>query len=348
MNPAAEFVRKKFREYYQKKGVIAPEGIEKREFGFGNDKKIDYRHLSFTKEEELKNYFVTNSPLYASFSSAYYEFPSAQPMPKKNILAADLIFEFDAECHHDSLTCSECLEKAKQNTQRLIDDFLIPDFGFDKKDIKITFSGSRGYHLYVVNEEVKHLNAEARRAIVDYLQAKNLDIKSIIRGGATLKSKGWRGRLAKAAHDYVRVSSEKKFTEKEEILRKMAEGNYDLFRGAHSFWDKMLNEQVVYLGSAIDQSVTIDISRLIRLPSTLHGGSSLLCKYVDNLDKFNPFSDTVVFYNPPMKIKFTKDVSEMVLKEQTLGPFKAGEEKNVPEYAALYLICKEVALPSIL
>jgi DNA primase small subunit len=269
-------------------------------------------------------------------------------MPKKNMLAADLIFEFDAECHHDSLTCSECLGKAKRDTQRLIDDFLIPDFGFDKKDITTAFSGSRGYHLYVVNEEVKHLNAEARRAIVDYLQAKNLDIKSIIRGGATLSSKGWRGRLARAAHEYAKQSTEKKFEEKDFILKKMSEGNYDLFRGPLSFWSKVLNEQAIHLGSAIDQSVTIDISRLIRLPSTLHGGSSLLCTYVDNLDKFDPFRDAVVFYNPPMKVKLTKDVSEFVLKEQTLGPFKAGEEKSIPEYAALYLICKEAAVPSIL
>lgn len=325
--------------------MVAPEGMEKREFGFGNDKKIDYRHLSFAKEDELKNYFVTNSPLYASFSSAYYEFPSAQPMPKKNLLAADLIFEFDADCPHGCLTCNECLDKAKRDTQRLIDDFLIPDFGFAKKDIKITFSGSRGYHLYVINEEVKHLNAEARRAIVDYLQAKNLDIKSIIRGGATLESKGWRGRLAKAAYDYVKTSNEKKFTEKEEILKKMSEGNYDLFRGAHSFWDRMLNEQIIHLGSAIDQSVTIDISRLIRLPSTLHGGSSLLCMYVDNLDKFDPFRDAVVFYNPPMKIKVTRDIGEFMLKDQTFEPLVHGQEASLPEYAALYLICKESALP---
>jgi len=345
MNPAAEFIRKKFRDYYQKKGVTAPADFEKREFGFGNDKKIDYRHVSFKKEDELRNYLISNTPLYASFSSAYYEFPGSQPMNKKNLLGADLIFEFDAECHHDSLTCLECLEKAKQDTLRLIDDFLIPDFGFKKQDIKITFSGSRGYHVYALNDEAKQLNSDARRHIVDYLQAKNLDINGIIRGGATLASKGWKGRLAKAAYEYVKNSQEKKFAEKEGILKKMAEGNYDLFKGAHSFWSTMLSEQVIKLGSAIDQSVTIDMSRLIRLPSTLHGGSSLICRYVDNLDKFNPFNDAVVFYNPPMKIKLTKDVSEIVLKEQTFGPFKAGEEKSIPEYAALYLICKEAALP---
>lgn len=345
MNPSADFIRKKFREYYQKKGVAAPPGMEKREFGFGNDKKIDYRHLSFTKETELKSYFATNGPLYASFSSAYYEFPSAQPMPKKGMLGADLIFEFDIECKHGNIACPICMEKAKHDTNRLIDDFLIPDFGFSRKDISITFSGSRGYHLYVVNDEVKHLNGEARRAIVDYLQAKNIDIKSIIRGGATLASSGWRGRLARAAHEYAKNSTDRKFEEKEFILKKISEGNYDLFKGPHSVWSKILSEQVIHLGSAIDQSVTIDLSRLIRLPSTIHGGSSLLCTYVEKLDKFDPFRDAVVFYNPPMKVKFTKDVAGFVLKEQTLGPFKAGEEKNVPEYAALYLICKEAALP---
>jgi DNA primase catalytic subunit len=199
--------------------------------------------------------------------------------------------------------------------------------------------------VYVVNDSVRQLAGEARRQIVDYLQAKNLDIKSIIRGGATLKSTGWRGRLAKAAYEYVGSSGEKKFKDKDEILRKMSEGNYDLFRGAHSFWDRLLNEQVIHLGSAIDQSVTIDLSRLIRLPSTIHGGSSLLCMAIDDIDKFNPFKDAVVFYNYPEKIKLVKDVSEFVLREQTFGPFKAGEEKSLPEYAALYLVCKEAALP---
>lgn len=345
MNPAADFIRKKFREYYQKKGIVPPSDFEKREFGFGNDKKIDYRHHGFKTADELKGYFITNTPLYASFSSAYYEFPSTQPMNRKNLLGSDLIFEFDAECSHDKIACVECLEKAKQDTIKLIEDFLIPDFGFKKSDIAMTFSGSRGYHVYIVNDEVKHLGGEARRQIVDYLQAKNLDIKSIIRGGATLGSKGWRGRLARAAREHAEKSSEKKFTEKEDILKKMSEGNYDLFRGAHSFWDKLLNEQIVHLSSGIDQSVTIDISRLIRMPSTLHGGSSLLCMRVDSLDKFNPFNDAVVFYNPPMKIKMLKDVGEFVLKEQTFEPLVHGQEANLPEYAALYLICKEAAIP---
>ena len=267
-------------------------------------------------------------------------------MTKKNILGADLIFEFDAECKHNNLACPECLEKAKRDTIRLIEDFLVPDFGFDKKDISVSFSGSRGYHVYVVNDAVKQLSGEARRQLVDYLQAKNLDVKSIIRRGATLSSKGWSGRLAKAAYEHVKSSDQKKFAEKEDVLKKMSEGNYDLFMGAHSFWDKTLNEQVIHLSSAIDQSVTIDLSRLIRLPSTLHGGSSLLCQYVDNLDKYNPFSDAVVFYNPPMKIKLTKDVSELVLREETFGPFIHGQETSLPEYAALYLICKEAALPA--
>jgi DNA primase small subunit len=345
MNPAVDFIRKKFRDYYQKSGITAPREMEKREFGFGNDKKIDYRHHGFKDVEELKNYFVTNTPLYASFSSAYYEFPSVQPMSRKSILGADLIFEFDAECEHDRLACPDCLEKAKRDTIRLIEDFLVPDFGFNKKDISVTFSGSRGYHVYVVNDEVKHLNSEARRQIVDYVQANHLDAKSIIRRGATPDSKGWSGRLARAARDYVQQSTEKKFEGKGEILKKMSEGNYDLFKGAHSFWNKILSDRIVHLSSAIDQSVTIDISRLIRLPSTLHGGSSLLCRHVGDLDKFNPFNDAVVFYNPPMKVKLTKDASALTLKEETFGPFKAGQETSLPEYAALYLICKEAALP---
>ena len=58
MNPAAEFIRTKFREYYQKYGVGEPADFERREFGFGNDKKIDYRHIAFKKKDEFRSYFI--------------------------------------------------------------------------------------------------------------------------------------------------------------------------------------------------------------------------------------------------------------------------------------------------
>ena len=66
-----DFIKGKLKNYYEKNGARAPPSIEKREFGFGNDKKIDYRHAAFRNADELKKHLLEQLPLYASFSAAY-------------------------------------------------------------------------------------------------------------------------------------------------------------------------------------------------------------------------------------------------------------------------------------
>ncbi|MEM0372871.1 MAG: DNA primase catalytic subunit PriS [archaeon] len=335
-----EFVKSRLKQYYERRGARAPREIERREFGFGNDKKIDYRHISFKNENELKKHLVDNVPLYASFSSAYYEFPEGRPMERKNFLGADLIFEFDAECTHGSVACEKCIDSMKNDTIRLIEEFLVPDFGFDKKDIRVTFSGSRGFHIFVENEAVRPLNAVARREIVDYVQGNGFDFARFLKEKPSLDAFGWKGRLARAALQHALKSEEKRFSDKMAVEEKIRAGNFDFFRGAPSAWEKILNEAKLSLNADIDQSVTLDLSRLIRLPSTVHGGSSLLCDYVKDIGSFNPFRDSVVFSDQPVKISLNEDVSGFALKEASFGPFKKSEAASVPEYAAMLLACK--------
>lgn len=78
-------MKRKFKEYYSKHKICAPEEIGKREFGIGTfDKpKIASRHKAFRSEAELNNYLKLEAPVYISYSAAYYEFPQNQPMEKK-------------------------------------------------------------------------------------------------------------------------------------------------------------------------------------------------------------------------------------------------------------------------
>ena len=46
----------------------------------------------------------------------------------------------------ERMTYEETLVKVKEEFIRLIDEFLIGDFGIDEKDMVIVFSGGRGYH----------------------------------------------------------------------------------------------------------------------------------------------------------------------------------------------------------
>jgi DNA primase small subunit len=51
---------------------------------------------------------------------------------------------------------------------------LVDDFGFTQKDIKLFFSGGRGYHCHVIHSRVQKLGSHERREIVDYITGKGL------------------------------------------------------------------------------------------------------------------------------------------------------------------------------
>lgn len=372
LNPEINFIKQKFCEYYQRKKVAPPMGMERREFGFGNDRKIDYRHMAFKTASELEKYFITQTPLYASCSAAYYEFPEGRPMPKKGFIGADLVFEFDAECKHNAIACEECLEEVKKETVRLIEEFLIPDFGFKKEEIRTVFSGARGYHIYVYDEATKQLDGSARRQIIDYIQGrgisdcdinKNVIFKEKLRGGKP-DSGGWVGKYVRTFRKLVENSEVKQLRkkglvksaaagtpeQKEEILKQIDNGTY--FR-TYLVENKgilkipemagILKKEMIDTKAEVDQLLTLDIYRLVRMPSTLHGGTGMVCTDAKNMDAFHPFKDAVVFGDTAVKVKLAKDVPAFVLKDQTFGPFKAEEIKELPEFAAVFLVCKELA-----
>ncbi|RLG21654.1 DNA primase catalytic subunit PriS [Candidatus Micrarchaeota archaeon] len=351
------FIKEKFREYYKKKKLSPPPDFQKREFGFGDIKKIDYRHVSFSSVDEFRRHFVEKAPLYASYSAAYYEFPSARPMQNKKIIEADLIFEFDAKSDEKSLTPVAALEKAKEDTIRLIEDFLVNDFGISKSKISVNFSGSRGYHIHVFDDEVKKLNSKARRDIVRYIKPSP---ELIARVYDPSKNYTWHNRIKKALQQYKALREKREDTYKEYGINKREDerlmliidqliGNKAKFdiknKSARSAFEKLIKHYLYMKTLAVDEAVTFDMSRLIRIPNTLHGGSSLLAAKLKSLDKFNPYVDAVVFYNPPIKIKVLEAVSPFELREVKFGPFKKDEIVKIPEYAAMYLICKGVARP---
>jgi DNA primase small subunit len=138
----------------------------------------------------------------------------------------------------------------------------------------------------------------------------------------------------------VKSSDLKRFSDREKVLQGLEHGNYDLFKGAPGFWEKAIKEKVVHMGADIDQSVTLDLARLIRVPSTIHGGSSLLSDYVKDISSFDPFRDMVVFRNCPVKIRTTEEIAPLMLNGQAFGPYGKDTEIQVPEYLAMFLFCR--------
>lgn len=212
-----KFAKELFKEYYMHVDAdfIAPSHVDRREFGFGDfEKKISYRHFAFKDAKDFKKYMVENAPPFVSYSPAEYEKPAARPMEAKMWQGAELIFDLDAtdlhlkcqESHGRSWVCDVCLTSVKEETVRLVEDFLKPDFGFSDKEIAINFSGNRGYHVHVVDDGIFKLDSRARRSISEYITGTGIDAAAFFptlgqRGKALQGPKptedGWGGKFAR-------------------------------------------------------------------------------------------------------------------------------------------------------
>ncbi|MEM4589809.1 MAG: DNA primase small subunit domain-containing protein, partial [Candidatus Micrarchaeia archaeon] len=177
------FITEKFRNYYSNHWTKAPKKIHNREFGFGGwSKKIESRHYSFSSEKELNAYLGRNAPLFISYSEAYYKYPAARPIEKKEWIQGDLVFDIDAnelgmsctEKHGKEWVCEKCMGRAKECALRLIDDFLVKDFNIPKEEIEVNFSGNRGYHIHI-STRFQSLKTYGRKEIADYVNANGLE-----------------------------------------------------------------------------------------------------------------------------------------------------------------------------
>ncbi len=184
-DPAKEattnFLRAQFRRYYEGSKPTLPDRFGRREFGFMFwTAGIVQRHLGFAKEEELRNFLASRVPTHAYYSSAYYETPRAPTMEEKGWLGADLIFDLDAD--HlpgaKSMTYAEMLEAIRLKIIKLYDEFLVEDFGAEERNMRVVFSGGRGYHLHVFDPRVLTLGSHERREIVDWIFGTNFDTRS--------------------------------------------------------------------------------------------------------------------------------------------------------------------------
>ena len=367
-----QFIQQRFREFYSK-GIPLPSSLHMREFGFGFSKKIDFRHKAFNSELELKDFILRELPLFISYSAATYRFPASQPMPKKEYLGAELIFDLDATYSHENhspLLCNYCLEKVKGETIKLLEDFLLNDFGFSKGDVKINFSGNKGYHLHLENEKFMQLSQEARKQLMNYASGFDVDLNSIIVKsrtpetrttlllGPSEKSRGWAGKIYGFARNFIssatleqlrayglgKKDSERILSEKEFLLSVMKTGKWGAIKSTEKLWLPLAEKCVSEKRVEIDRQVTIDLARLIRLPDSLHGDSGLIAKTLSatELQAFSPSKDAVAFSNSKtVKIKALEHLS-FVFGEQSYE-MNAHEEKEVPESAAIFLLCKKKA-----
>lgn len=334
-----DYLRGRFGDYYRRCGLEGPPAANEREWGHipftSGSGTTMVRHQSWLDVAggaSLSDFLAREKPRHVYFSAGRYRDPGAGRMSDKGWRSSDLIFDLDAD-HLPAVETGEdsyatMLSKCKDALLRLL-DFLEGDFGFE--DLTVVFSGGRGYHVHVRDEEILELDRGQRREIVDYVRGPDIEFDDIVRteavGGMGLKNPtqkrtlptdgGWGARVHRslmAVADEVRELPKEDATDrleefpgigegKAEAIYRAVTGNYDQLAAGNVDVHpavvsvaKLLFEQTIEAdGAPIDEPVTTDINRLIRLPGSLHGGSGLVVTQIDraDLDKFDPLSDAV-------------------------------------------------------
>lgn len=285
--------------------------INKREFGFDhNGRGPNDRYKVFRGKESLKKFLRYKAPFAAYISVAFYN----NPRRREDWLKAEYIFDVDAKdipirsCQCDGV-CEVCLGEALEIVNGLIDT-LEGDLGL--KNIHLIYSG-RGYHIRILDEEMMTANSELRSEVLKYVAGAEVPKSQFVNADISNQTFNFE-------HFSIPVGYPKIFTGKVKYNIQHLVGNEnidginkklmkDIIASRHFLendeWGyfkrdigprryKNLVEAMARVNLAtIDAKVTIDLKRILRLPSSLHSKVSMKCMEVKNRETFDPLSKAV-------------------------------------------------------
>jgi len=337
------------------------------------------RHRSLLDLGDLGAFLADRRPRHVYFSAGRYDDPGASTMDAKGWRNSDLVFDLDAD-HLPAVDPTEdsypaMLAACKTELVALL-ELLEDDFDFD--DITVVFSGGRGYHVHVRDESVRGLGSTQRREIVDYVRATGLEFETVldrevVGGEAGRESPaekrllptdgGWGGRIHGRLVEFLEElramdreaalarlqefegfgerRAEAALTAAEENAGAIREGNIDVHASVVALARALAGKVAADEHAHVDEPVTTDTNRLIRLPGSLHGGTGLVVTRVprDDLGEFDPLSDAVAetFRSEEVAIELTEG-GEVSFDDQS---FTIPEGMHtVPEYTAVFLMAR--------
>lgn len=378
------YLRGRFRDHYRTVAPALPPDADEREWGYipwtAGSGTTMVRHHSLLDLGTLGGFLERERPRHVYFSAGRYRDPGAGTMEAKDWQSADLVFDLDAD-HLPGVTpetpYAEMLARCKDELLDLL-DILDRDFGFE--DMTVVFSGGRGYHVHVRDEGVKGLDREGRREIVDYVRAGDVEFESLVQtetvAGLGLKNPtqkrtlptggGWGGRVHAHISSFV---DELLSMEESDALERLQEfdgigsgkatgaynaaknnrweidrGNVDVHPAFYQLARILADDVFAAESASVDEPVTTDTHRLIRLPGSLHGGSGLEVKRIprDELPEFDPLRDAIpeTFTSHEVTVELPSETRLSLGGESFRLP--AGNV-SIPEYVAIFLMVRDRA-----
>ncbi|MFB6070445.1 MAG: DNA primase small subunit PriS [Halanaeroarchaeum sp.] len=336
------------------------------------------RHRSLLDLGDVGTFCQRERPRHVYFSAGYYDDPGARSMSEKGWRGSDLVFDIDADHLPDvdpsESTYAEMLAAGKDSLVRLV-DLLREDFGFT--DLSVAFSGGRGYHVHVRDDAVMALESDERREIVEFVRGNGVELESLVeeeavggRGRKTPTTRrtvptdgGWGRRVVSRIDAFVddllamdeeaaiehltefdRVG-EKNARAVLEVVRSNTEqvraGNVDVHPAFLAVARGLVAETVQAEAAFIDEPVTTDVHRLIRLPGSLHGGSGLAVRPIeaDAIEDFDPLADAIpeTFRGHEIAVEVE---SETLLEFDGERRIVSAGRRVLPEYAGIFLMAR--------
>jgi len=339
------------------------------------------RHRSVIQMDGFQDYFATKRPRHVYMSAARFDNPSASTMEEKGRNATTLVFDIDGDhlpgVDPDTIAYPDMLERGREEVLKLI-ELLESDFGFS--DFDVFFSGGRGYHVHVYDDGVEALSKDARQDMIEYLSTETVVLDDLLTDDAigdlhwtsrasSSKSKqlikdGWGDRIRDAVlEDLERIESLNQsdavaeFRDIDGIGEKTAKGLVDFIDtdnpkiqsgvidahdGFSNYVELVAHRVFLEQAAHVDEPVTTDLNRLMRLPGSLHGGTSLKVTEIPrgNLTEFNPLTDAI----PDFFTGESVDVSMNSAVEIDVGGVSvdadAGDEYEFTEPVAMFLMSR--------
>lgn len=373
MNPATtEFLRQRFTEYYRNTVLVPPPSLGQREWGFvlfnsGSADMRMRRHIGFSDRDEMESYILNLIPQHTYYSTAYYEKPDAGTMADKGWSGADLIFDLDAD-HIVRGPFDQMLVRVKEETEKLI-TILTDEFGMDKKSIALVFSGGRGYHVHIRDIAFRSWGSAERRELIDYVCGIGIDPAAMLTG-KTVPIPGWQQRFREVLLEYLhwigglaeeeamahltaiegvgKESASSFLKKRDELIREIEHHPTSMILKNRVLaiilgqQEGEFKKRLLTRAALADEPVTTDTKRLIRMPTSLHGGSGMRVQPLElrDLHDFDPLTDAVVFGTRDVKVD-----QKFPMKIPMLGStyeLKKGII-TVPESVAVFLCCRGMA-----
>ncbi|MCL2114733.1 MAG: DNA primase catalytic subunit PriS [Methanobrevibacter sp.] len=288
--------RQYYREEWSEKDLpeFIVEEIQRREFGFDHyGKGPNDRYKTFKSKNILKRFMKYKSPFAAYISVAFYN----NPRRREDWLKSEFVFDVDAKdmpirsCNCGDV-CEICLNEALEFVQELVDS-LESDLGLS--NIHIVYSG-RGYHIRILDEAIMETSSELRGELVKYVTGANVPKNSISLGYTKLFNKRVKRNISHlTGQEKIEGINPKLMKDTIKNSYFLNDNQWGSFQGQIGpiRYKNLLNAMARVNLTTVDAKVSIDLKRILRLPSSLHSKVSMKCVEVKNPETFDPFKEAV-------------------------------------------------------